>query len=77
LKAYQERAKKDLLVHPLLVQFQACDSPVNILTMLHDQVLEPKKSQRGDARLTMWLNPAVTVLLAFSRALVGPVSIRT
>ena len=69
LAAYEKRTKKDLLAHPLAVQFHSCDSATAILTVLKDQVQEFERSQSLDERLTKWLDPTVNVLLAFSEAL--------
>ena len=69
LKAYEEKTKKDLLLHPLMPQLQTCNSPTDILTVLRNQVRHFEKSTRGDDKLTRWLNPTINVLYAFSSAL--------
>jgi thiamine kinase-like enzyme len=66
LKEYEKRTKRDLLAHPLVAQFQSCNSPNDILSIIHQQL---HQSQRADERLTKWLGPTVNVLLAFSGAL--------
>ncbi|KAF8262395.1 hypothetical protein EI94DRAFT_1704804 [Lactarius quietus] len=75
LKAYEKHTKKDLLAHPLAVQFHNCDTPAAILAVLQDQVQEFEQSRRLDERLTKWLDPTVNVLLAFSNALGEGVSL--
>ncbi|KAF8489512.1 hypothetical protein F5888DRAFT_1745440 [Russula emetica] len=69
LKGYMKRTKKDLLKHPLADRIQACDSPVSILTVLQEQVQELNESQRGNERLTKWLDPTVNVLHVLSETL--------
>ena len=80
LKAYEKRTKSDLLAHPLVAQLQACDSPTAILALIHQQLQGFHQSQRGDERLTKWLNPTVNVLFTLSATLgegVGLVSLWT
>jgi hypothetical protein len=69
LKAYQKRTKKDLSAHPLATQLQDCDTPSEILAVIHQQLERLHRSQRADERFTRWLNPTVNVLCAFSGAL--------
>ena len=69
LKAYEKKTKQDLLTHPLMAQFQTCNSPADILAVLHTQVQQFEQSTSGDDKLTRWLNPTVNVLYAFSSAL--------
>jgi hypothetical protein len=79
VKAYEKRTKKDLLLHPLASQLQACDSPTSILAVLQGQVDGLDQARKSDERLTKWLNPTVNVLLAFSGTLgegVGLVSVQ-
>jgi len=66
LKAYEARTKEDLTAHPLASQFHSCDSTNAILSLLQGQVREFDQANSNDERLTKWLNPTVTVLLAFS-----------
>ena len=75
VKAYQERTKKDLLLHPLASQLQACKSPASILAVLKGQVENLDRAQASDERLTKWLNPTVNVLLTFSATLGAGVSL--
>jgi hypothetical protein len=80
LKTYKKRTKCDLLVHPLAAELKACDSTSAILAVIHQQVQGLHQSQRGDERLTKWLNPTVHVLYALSATLgegVGLVCLRT
>jgi hypothetical protein len=69
LKAYTIKTKQDLITHPLASQFQACDSPAAILTILQDQVQQFEQSRSGDERLRRWLDPTINVLYAFSATL--------
>jgi hypothetical protein len=69
LKEYQRRTKKDLLIHPLAAQLQACDSPNSILVLLQQQVQDLDRSQSNNDRLTKWLDPTVNVLYALSDTL--------
>ena len=79
LKAYKKKTKKDLLVHPLAAQLQACNSPNDILVVLQDKVKEFDESRSADERLSRWLSPTINVLYAFSATLgqgvglVGPI----
>ena len=79
LKTYQKRTKKDLLVHPLASQLEACDSPAAILAVLHQQV-QGLEAQNNDDRWTQWLGPTVNILCTLSDTLgggVGLVSLQT
>jgi len=67
LEAYKKRTKKDLLTHPLAAQLQDCRCPSSILDVLHQQVEELNQSR--NERWTMWLDPTVNVLYAFSETL--------
>ena len=66
LKAYKKKTKKDLLVHPLAEQLQACNSPDDILAVLQDKINELDESRSADERLSRWLSPTINVLYAFS-----------
>ena len=80
LKAYESHTKKDLLVHPLAAQFQACNSPADILAILQRQVQDLDQSRSKNDRWTKWLDPTVGVLYALSETLgegVALVSLRT
>jgi hypothetical protein len=69
LEAYKKRTKKDLLAHPLAAQLQDCRSPSSILDVLQQQVQELNQSRQRNERWTMWLDPTVKVLHAFSEML--------
>ena len=69
LKAYQKRAKHNLLEHPLAAQLQTCNSTTTILALLYQQVQELNQSRNNDERLTKWLDPIVNVLYTFSATL--------
>jgi hypothetical protein len=78
LEAYVKKTGKDLTSDPLLHRLEACNSPDAVLTILRAQILEPGQPQSSCNRLTMWLDPTVNVLNAFSAtvgALVGQVSL--
>ena len=77
LKAYEKRTKNDLLTHPLATELENCNSPSEILAVLHQQGLD--RSLRDDDRWTKWLDPTVNVLYVLSKALgegIGLVSFR-
>jgi hypothetical protein len=69
LKEYEKKTKQDLVTHPLMAQFQTCNSPADILTVLRAQVQQFEQSTSGDDKLTKWLSPTINVLYAFSSAL--------
>ncbi len=69
LKDYEKKTKKNLLVHPLAAQLQACNSPGDILAILQDKVKEYDQSRSADERLSRWLNPTINVLYAFPATL--------
>ncbi|KAH9175954.1 hypothetical protein EDB89DRAFT_1942890 [Lactarius sanguifluus] len=69
LKAYKRKTKKDLLAHPLSAQLQSCDSPSDVIAVLHNMVNEFDQSSTHDERLSRWLDPTINVLYALSAAL--------
>ena len=75
LKAYERRTKKDLLAHPLASQLHACNSLGSILALLQVQVDDLDQARKSDERLTKWLSPTISVLLAFSGTLGEGVSL--
>ena len=75
LKAYEKKTKRDLLAHPLASQLQSCDSPASILAVLQSQVDDLEQARKSDERLTKWLGPTISVLLAFSDTLGEGVSL--
>ena len=75
LKTYKKHTKKDLLLHPLAAQLQACDSPSAILDLLHQQVQELNQSRNSHQRLTKWLDLTMNVLYALSETLGEGVSL--
>ena len=80
LKAYEKRTKKDLLAHPLAAELQNCNSPTNILAILHKQVQGLDQSMSSDDRWTKWLDPTVNVLYMLSETLgkgISLVSLKT
>ena len=80
LEEYEKRTKKDLLLHPLASELQACNSPAAILAVLQQQVHALGQSRNSDDRWAKWLGPTVNVLYTLSDTLgegVGLVSFRT
>jgi hypothetical protein len=75
LKAYEKRTKKDLLVHPLAAELQNCDSPSEILDVLHQQIQGLDQSLSIDDRWTKWLDPTVNVLHMLSETLGESISL--
>ena len=75
VKAYEKRTKKDLLLHPLASQLQACTSPASIIAVLQGQIDDLNEARESDERLTKWLNPTVNVLLTFSATIRAGVSL--
>ena len=75
LKAYEKRTKKDLLAHPLAAELQKCNSPTEILSVLHQQVQGLDRSRTCDDRWTKWLDPTVNVLHTLSETIGGGVSL--
>ena len=74
LKAYKKRTKKDLLIHPLASQLQACESPADIVAVLQQQIQGLDQSRSSDERWTKWLDPTINILLTFSQT-VGTVGL--
>ena len=77
LSAYEKRTKKDLRAHPLAAELEKCNSPSDILVVLHRELDE---SLRSDDRWTKWLDPTVKVLYMLSRTIgehIGLVSLKT
>ena len=66
VKAYERKTKTDLLTHPLATQLQSCNTPSDILAVLHDKVNDFDKARSHNERLSTWLNPTINVLYAFS-----------
>jgi fungal STAND N-terminal Goodbye domain len=75
LKAYEKRTKNDLLSHPLATQLQDCNSPADILAVLHQQIQGPSQSRSTDNRWTKWLDSTVNILYTLSETLGEGVSL--
>ena len=75
LKAYEKRTKRDLLAHPLVTQLQDCNSPADILAVLHQQVQGINQSRSSEDRWTKWLDPTVNILYTLSETLGEGVSL--
>ena len=80
LDAYKGHTRKDLFAHPLAAQLQTCDSPREILLLLHRQIQALNQSRSTHQRLTRLLDPTVNVLYSFAMVLgegVSPVCFKT
>ena len=78
LEAYKKRTRRDIRLHPLASQLEACSSPAAILAVVHQQVEGLDQSPNSDDRWTKWLGPTVNVLCTVSDTLgegVGLVSL--
>ena len=73
LKEYEKQTKTDITSHPLANQLQSCSSSSAIIAVLRSQVQTFDKGT--DERWTMWLDPTVNVLFAFSATLGGGVGV--
>jgi hypothetical protein len=69
MDAYKGHTKKDLFAHPLGAQLQTCDSPREILLLLHQQIQALNQSRNTHQRLTRLLDPTVNVLYVFAMVL--------
>jgi hypothetical protein len=69
LQSYNDKTKNKLLDHPLATQLQTCDSPNDVLSVLHDLIQQFDQRRTSDERLKNWLNPTVNVLYTFSATL--------
>jgi hypothetical protein len=69
LDAYKKRTKKDLPAHPLIAKFQSCNSPSEVLAVLHRQAQGLDQSMSSDDRWSKWLDPTVNVLYMLSETL--------
>ena len=79
LEAYERKTGQDLTKDPLLRNFETCNSPDAVLTLLRAQILGPGPSQSSGDKLTTWLIPTVNVINTFSATIgagVGLVSLR-
>jgi hypothetical protein len=64
-----------LITHPLTAQLQSCNSPTDILAILHQQVHELDQSRSTDERWSRWLDPTVNVIYVLSSTLAAGVSL--
>lgn len=69
LEQYRKKTKTDLLTHPLSTQLQSCNTPSDILAVLHDKTSEFSQSKSRNEGLSSWLKPTIYVLYAFSATL--------
>ena len=74
LDNYKKCTKSDLISHPLTAQLQSCNSPSDILAVLHQQVHE-LDSRSTDERWSKWLDPTVNVIYVLSSTLAAGVSL--
>jgi hypothetical protein len=80
LKDYKKRTKNELLAHPLAAELQNCNSPTNILAVLHKQAQGLDQSMSSNDRWTKWLDPTVNILYMLSETLgvgISLVSLKT
>ena len=75
LDKYKKRTNNDLLAHPLAAQLQSCNSPSDILAVLHQQVQGLGQSQSTDERWSRWLDPTVDVIYVLSSTLAAGASL--
>ena len=73
LDNYKKCTKNDLITHPLTAQLQSCNSPSDVLAVLHQQVHELDYS-RTDERWSKWLDPTVNVIYVLSSTLTAGVT---
>ena len=69
LEKYRKKTKTDLLTHPLSTQLQSCNTPRDILAVLHEKTSEFGQSKSRNEKLSSWLKPTIYVLYAFSTTL--------
>lgn len=69
LERYDNKTKNKLFSHPLASQFQSCDSPAVVLSLLQELVQQFDQGRGSYERLSNWLNPTVNVLFALSATL--------
>jgi hypothetical protein len=66
LRVYRERTRISLLLHPLAVSLQSCDSPRAVVSVLQEQTRAIRQSGSGNKTLTIWLSLTVNVLYSLS-----------
>ncbi|KAF8268839.1 hypothetical protein EI94DRAFT_1829277 [Lactarius quietus] len=71
----KKKTKQDIIAHSLASQLQACNSPVDILTIFQDQALQFERSRSSDERLRRRLSPTINMLYAFSVTLADGVGL--
>ena len=71
LEAYKKKTGNDLISDPLFHSIESCNSPDAVLAILQAQIIEPDQPQSSRSKLTMWLDPTVSVLNAFSATIGG------
>jgi len=69
LEAYEKATKNNLRTHPIATKLQSCDSIAAILLVLQDLSQQFEQTRSREKSLRKWLEPTVTVLLAFSATL--------
>ena len=69
LKEYEKKTEKSLVIHPLMAQLQACESPAATLELLRSQAESVEQTTSVDDKLIKWLDPIVNVLSASSSAI--------
>ena len=66
---YQRLTGKSLDTHPFAAQLDTCQSPDAVSNVLRTQARAFSKFREGDERLMAWLDPTISILLAFSDTL--------
>ena len=68
---YQRVTGKRLDSHPFATQFDTCDSPEAVLTVLRTQAQAFSSFCKGDETLMTWLDPTIRILSMLSATLGG------
>ena len=66
---YQRLTGKSLDTHPFAAQLDTCQNPEAVSDVLRNQAQAFSKFREGDERLMAWLDPTISILLAFSDTL--------
>ena len=66
LREYEKETEINLLTHPLMAQFQDCNSPADIIAVLRSQVPQSEQTTSASDKFIKWLDPIVNVLSASS-----------
>jgi hypothetical protein len=75
LETYRTKTGEDLLSHPLHAKLESCNSPIDVLTVLQQQLLVHEQPGIGNNSLAVPLNSIVQVLNAFSATIGGNIGL--